>query len=110
MNPLIYVFDGGGVISLMLHEGSDAAIIAVVVCNERRGGDASGGKGAEGAGFPEEADKPAGPAVSREGKEREIEASQLVPGDVVCLDAGCQIPADLRLTPDRRDEGGGNPR
>lgn len=34
----------------------------------------------------------------REGKEREIAARELVPGDLVVLDAGRQVPADLRLT------------
>ena len=33
----------------------------------------------------------------REGKRKEIPAAELVRGDIVCLEAGCQIPADLRL-------------
>jgi P-type Mg2+ transporter len=35
--------------------------------------------------------------VVREGKEAEIPLAQLVPGDIVMLDAGSLVPADLRL-------------
>jgi Ca2+-transporting ATPase len=35
--------------------------------------------------------------VLREGKQQKIESSSLVPGDVVLLDEGTRIPADLRL-------------
>jgi len=36
--------------------------------------------------------------VMRDGKESEIPLAQVVPGDVVVLDAGTLVPADLRLT------------
>ena len=36
--------------------------------------------------------------VLRENKESHIEASQLVPGDIVRLEAGVLVPADLRIT------------
>ena len=35
--------------------------------------------------------------VKREGRKREVLSSELVVGDIVYLDAGRQIPADLRL-------------
>lgn len=34
--------------------------------------------------------------VLREGEEVEIASSELVPGDIVCLQAGDRVPADLR--------------
>ncbi|MEF2553586.1 cation-transporting P-type ATPase [Aurantimonas sp. A2-1-M11] len=35
--------------------------------------------------------------VRRDGKEREVESAELVPGDLVLLEAGEVVPADLRL-------------
>ncbi len=35
--------------------------------------------------------------VLRDGKEKKIDASQLVPGDIILLEAGVKIPADARL-------------
>ena len=96
-DPLIYVLMAAAVISLMLHETSDAAIIAVVVCMNAVVGMLQEGKAQKALDSLKKLTSPRAYCI-REGKEREIEASQLVPGDVVCLDAGCQIPADLRLT------------
>lgn len=35
--------------------------------------------------------------VIREGKKHEIDAEQIVPGDIIVLEAGMKVPADLRL-------------
>ena len=35
--------------------------------------------------------------VLRDGREREIDASELVPGDVVLIEAGAKVPADCRI-------------
>lgn len=35
--------------------------------------------------------------VIREGREREVESRELVPGDLVLLESGVRVPADLRL-------------
>ncbi len=40
--------------------------------------------------------------VRRDGQELEIEAGQLVPGDIVLLDEGKKIPADMRLLDAKR--------
>lgn len=39
--------------------------------------------------------------VIRDGKRQDIDASQLVPGDVVILESGDKVPADLRLLSER---------
>ena len=85
------------VISLLLHEISDAAIIAVVVCMNAVVGMIQEGKAQKALDSLKKLTSPRAYCI-RDGKEREIAASQLVPGDIVCLEAGCQIPADLRLT------------
>ena len=36
-------------------------------------------------------------SVVRDGREIEIDAKELVPGDLALLTAGCQVPADMRL-------------
>ncbi|VAV83644.1 Cation-transporting ATPase, E1-E2 family [hydrothermal vent metagenome] len=36
--------------------------------------------------------------VLRGGREQDIDAEELVPGDIVVLEIGCRVPADLRLT------------
>lgn len=35
--------------------------------------------------------------VTRDGHVKEIDARQLVPGDIVTLESGCRVPADMRL-------------
>ncbi|QJQ93993.1 MULTISPECIES: cation-transporting P-type ATPase [Halomonadaceae] len=40
--------------------------------------------------------------VIREGKRREVDAKELVPGDIVMLESGDRVPADLRLIEARR--------
>jgi P-type Ca2+ transporter type 2C len=40
--------------------------------------------------------------VRRDGQEQEIETSQLVPGDIVLLDEGKKIPADMRILQAKR--------
>jgi len=42
--------------------------------------------------------------VLREGKKIEIESSRLVPGDIVFLESGTRVPADLRLFEENRLE------
>ncbi len=96
-DPLIYVLIVAAVVSVLLHEISDAVIIAVVVCMNAVVGMLQEGKARKAL---ESLKKLASPkaVVLREGRRREIPAAELVKGDIVCLEAGCQIPADLRLT------------
>lgn len=96
-DPLIYVLLAAAVISLLLHEVSDAVIIAVVVFVNALVGLLQEGKAQRALESLKKLTSPRA-YVIRDGREQEIPASQLVKGDVVCLDAGCQVPADLRLT------------
>jgi Ca2+-transporting ATPase len=96
MSPLIYVLLAAAVVTFFLQEYIDMAVIlAVVVLNAV-------------IGFIQEVKAEQGvrslkkmvqvkARVLRDLHEKEIPASQLVPGDVVYLAAGMRVPADLRL-------------
>ncbi len=96
-DPLIYVLIVAAVVSVLLREISDAVIIGVVVVLNAVVGMLQEGKARKAL---ESLKKLASPKASviREGKHMEIPAAELVKGDLVCLEAGCQVPADLRLT------------
>lgn len=90
-DPLIYVLLAAAIISLLLHEVSDAVIIAIVVFMNAIVGMIQEGKAQKALDSLKKLTSPRA-YVIREGKEREIPASQLVVGDIVCLDAGCRCP------------------
>lgn len=96
-DPLIYVLLAAAAVSLLLHEVSDAVIILAVVCLNAFVGVMQEGKAQKAMDSLKKLTRPKA-YVIRGGTEREIPAEELVTGDLVCLEAGCQIPADLRLT------------
>ncbi len=95
-DPLIYVLLAAAAISVFLKETSDAIIIGVVVLLNAVVGMIQEGKAQRAL---ESLKKLVSPKafVIREGTLQEVEASTLVVGDLVRLEAGCQVPADLRL-------------
>lgn len=95
-DPLIYVLLAAAVISLLLHEVSDAVIILVVVTVNAIVGVIQEGKAQKALEALKELTMPKA-IVKRDGRKREVMSSELVVGDIVYLDAGRQIPADLRL-------------
>ena len=96
-DPLIYILLAASAISLLLDEISDTAIILAVVFINAIVGLIQEGKAQKALDSLKKLTSPHA-IVIRDGKQKEIPASDLVPGDLVCLDAGCQVPADLRLT------------
>lgn len=95
-DPLIYILMAAIAISLFLGEVGDAMIIAAVillnsivgVVQEDRARKAI--EALKGLASPKA-------LVRRDGKEFELPSEQLVPGDIVLLEAGRQVPADMRL-------------
>ncbi len=96
LSPLIYILLAAGGISIMMGEEKDAFFIfAVVLLNATIGT------------FQEwKAEKSAAALqsllittarVRRDGVEIQISSEELVPGDVVLLESGNRVPADLRL-------------
>lgn len=97
LDPLIYVLLVAAGVSLLLREYSDAAIIAAVVLMNAFIGTLQEGKAKRALEALQKLQSPRA-VVIRDGKQREINASELVLGDLVCLEAGCRVPADLKLT------------
>lgn len=95
-DPLIYVLIAAAGVSVFLQEISDAVIIGVVVMLNAVVGMIQEGKAIRAL---ESLKKLVSPKalVIREGKSLEIPAAELVVGDLVCLEAGCLVPADMRL-------------
>lgn len=95
-DPLIYVLLAAAVVSVILHEISDAVIISVVVCVNAFVGMIQEGRARKALEALQKMTTPKAKVI-RDGRKREIPAAELVPGDIVCLEAGCQVPADMRL-------------
>ena len=96
LNPLIYVLIGAAIISFAVGEVGDAGfIVAIVVLNAILGAwqEARAQSSAEALRsmvVPQA-------RVRRGGKVLKIPALELVPGDVVLLEPGAKVPADIRL-------------
>ncbi|HLH95916.1 MAG TPA: HAD-IC family P-type ATPase [Xanthobacteraceae bacterium] len=95
-NILVYVLLGAGFIKLMLNLWVDAAIIFAVVILNALLGFIQEGK-AEKALDSIRNMLSAEARVVRDGEPRMIPAERIVPGDVVVLESGDKVPADLRL-------------
>ncbi len=95
--PMIYILFAAAGISLLLKEVSDAIIVLIVVLLNAVIGMVQEGKAQEALEALKKLSSPTA-MVRRDGVTKEIPASELVQGDVVVLEAGRQIPADLRLT------------
>lgn len=95
-DPLIYILMVAIAISLFLKEVGDAAIIAAVIILNSVVGVIQEDKARKAIEALKQLASPKA-LVRRDGKEYEIPSMQLVPGDIVYLEAGRQVPADLRL-------------
>jgi len=95
-NPLIYVLLAAGLITFALEDYVDASVIAGVVIINAIIGFIQEGK-AEKALEAVRSMLASHATVVREGERHEIPAEELTPGDIVLLESGDRIPADLRL-------------
>ncbi len=95
-NPLIYVLLASGLITLALRDYVDAAVIFGVVLINALIGFVQEGR-AEAALEAVRAMLASRAWVVRDGERHEINAEALVPGDIVLLESGMRVPADLRL-------------
>lgn len=95
-NPLIYVLLAAGGITFLLEDYADAGVIFAVVLVNALIGFVQEGK-AEKALEAVRGMLATRARVIRNCEHVEIDASQLVPGDIVLLEPGDKVPADLRL-------------
>ncbi|MEJ2766008.1 cation-transporting P-type ATPase [Photobacterium sp. MCCC 1A19761] len=95
-NILIYVLLGAALITLMLGHIADTLVIGIVVIINAVIGFLQEGK-AEKAMDAIRHMLAQRAAVIRDGKRQTVMGEVLVPGDIVLLEAGDKIPADLRL-------------
>lgn len=95
-NMLIYVLIGAGVGKIFLGELVDAGIILGVVIINGLLGFIQEGKAEKALDSIRNMLSPEALAL-RDGKSRKIPAEELVPGDIVVLQSGDKVPADLRL-------------
>ena len=94
----IYVLLGSAGIALLLGHLVDALVILAVVVANARHRLRAGGPGRAGPGLDPHHDRPCGVRGPRCAARTTVPAEAIVPGDVVLLDAGDRVPADLRLT------------
>ena len=95
-DPLIYILMVAIAISLFLKEVGDAAIIAAVIILNSVVGVIQEDKARKAIEALQQLSSPKA-LVMRDGKKYEIPSRELVPGDIVFLETGRQVPADMRL-------------
>jgi len=95
-DPLIYVLLIAGVVSLALDNLANAAFIGAVLLINSVVGAVQEGR-AEASASALKAMIRVRARVIRDGEEQRVDASGLVPGDVVQLESGDAVPADVRL-------------
>lgn len=96
-DPMIFILFLAAAISLLLREFSDTGIILAVIALNTTVGVIQEGRAKKAMEALKKMTAPMA-VVKRSGVYKKIPASCLVPGDVVKLEAGNQVPADLRLT------------
>jgi len=95
-SPLIYILILAAGVTFFLEEYKDAVVIAAVVLFNALIGFVQEIKAEKSVKALKSMVAPKA-RVLREGKEKEIPALELVPGDIVLLESGTKVPADLRL-------------
>lgn len=95
-DPMIYILFGAVVISSLLREFSDAVIILAVILLNAIIGMVQESKAEKSLEALKKLSSPMA-LVRRDGRSLEIPAADLVVGDMVLLEAGRIVPADLKL-------------
>ena len=97
LSPLIYILLAAALVSVAVSDLKDAAFIGIVLLVNGMIGTAQEYSAGKAAAALRSLEQPRA-NVMRDGVRQEIAARELVPGDLVILEAGSRVPADLRLT------------
>ncbi len=95
-SPLIYILLAAALVSLLLSDLKDALFISIVLIANGIIGSLQEHTADKAALALRRLEQPKA-SVIRDGRLQEIDARLLVPGDVVALEAGGRVPADIRL-------------
>lgn len=95
-NPLIYILGIAAVVSVAIGDFKDAGFIAAVLVLNAAIGAYQEWRAEQSAQALQKLLKTRA-AVERDGEVREIDADGVVPGDIVWVESGNRVPADLRL-------------
>lgn len=95
-SPLIYILVVAFVVTILIDEYTDSAVIAAVLVINAIIGFIQERKADRSVHALMQMAAPTSRVV-RDGKETEVDAVRLVPGDLVLLTSGTRVPADLRL-------------
>ncbi|MDH7510639.1 MAG: HAD-IC family P-type ATPase [Methanolinea sp.] len=95
-SPLIYILLAAGVISILIGDSKDAAFIFLVVCINAAIGTVQEWKAEQSAQKLQNLLRVTA-RVRRDGSWQNVPAEDLVIGDVVLLESGMKVPADMRL-------------
>ncbi|HUG47419.1 MAG TPA: HAD-IC family P-type ATPase [Candidatus Limnocylindria bacterium] len=95
-SPLIYILLLAGVLTVVLEEYIDAGVIALILAINAVVGFSQEYRAEQSMAALRQLAR-ARARVMRDGHEREVDASELVPGDVILIETGDRIPADAQL-------------
>jgi len=96
INPLIFILLAAAIASLVIGEAKDAVFIFLVIAINSALGAYQEFNAEKSASGLQKMMKFAA-RVRRDGKEEEVPSEGVVPGDVVLLESGIKVPADMRL-------------
>ena len=96
LSPLIYILLAAALVSIALSDVRDAIFIGIVLLLNGIIGTVQEYSAGRAAAALRSLEQPHA-TVIRDGLQREIDARDLVPGDLVLLEAGNRVPADVRL-------------
>lgn len=96
LNPLIFILVAAAIASVLIGEGKDAIFIFLVIFINSALGTYQEFNAERSADSLQKLMKIKA-RVRRDGKETEVPSEELVPGDIVLLESGMKVPADMRL-------------